>query len=317
MTDAPPVAIGPLAETDLAEADRVFRTAFGTFLGAPDPARFFGDADYVRTRWRAAPGSALAATRDGRLVGSNFVTNWGSVGFFGPLTVDPSCWQQGIAKRLMEPTVELFDTWGTQNAGLFTFAASAPHVGLYQRFGFWPRVLTAIMSRPVARPATGPAGTPMSGIAGPARAAAIASVRDLTDAVFPGLDVTREIESVLAQGLGDIVLLDGAAGLDGVAVCHIGAGTEAGSGNCYIKVGAVRPGPRAARQFARLLRACHGLAAGRGATTLVAGANAGRDKAWMALAEAGFRSARLGVAMHRPNDPGYSRSDTYLIDDWR
>ena len=46
---------------------------------------------------------------EGRLVGSNFVTNWGSVGFFGPLTVDPECWSQGIAKRLMEPTVELFD----------------------------------------------------------------------------------------------------------------------------------------------------------------------------------------------------------------
>jgi GNAT superfamily N-acetyltransferase len=316
MTDAPPVAIRPLGEDDLAEADRVFRVAFGTFLGAPDPARFFGDADYVRTRWHADPGAALAAVRDGRLVGSNFVTNWGSVGFFGPLTVDPSCWKRGIAKRLLEPTVALFDAWGTRHAGLFTFAASAAHVGLYQRFGFWPRFLTAIMSRPVARPAA-PAWTRMSGIAGPARAAAVAAVREVTDAVYPGLDVTREIESVLGQGLGDIVLIDDAAGVAGVAVCHIGAGTEAGSGNCYIKFGAVRPGPHAARHFSLLLDACHGLAADRGAAALAAGANAGRDQAWKALAEHGFRTGVQGVAMHRPNDPGYSRSGTYLIDDWR
>ncbi len=36
---------------------------------------------------------------------------------------------------------------GTQHAGLFTFAHSQKHVGLYQRFGFWPRFLTALMSK--------------------------------------------------------------------------------------------------------------------------------------------------------------------------
>jgi hypothetical protein len=70
--------------------------------------------------------------------------------------------------------------------------------------------------------------------------------------------------------------------------------------------GAVPPGPRAARHVSLLLGACHGLAADHGAATLAAGANAGRDRAWRALAEHGFRAARPGVAMHRPNDPGYS-----------
>ncbi|HEX2187097.1 MAG TPA: GNAT family N-acetyltransferase, partial [Chloroflexota bacterium] len=30
-------------------------------------------------------------------------------------------WGQGIASRLMEATVALFDGWGTRHAGLFTF----------------------------------------------------------------------------------------------------------------------------------------------------------------------------------------------------
>jgi hypothetical protein len=64
--------------------------AFGTFLGLPDPMTFAGDADYIRTRWRAAPEAALTAEIDGQVVGSNFATRWGSVGFLGPLTVDPS-----------------------------------------------------------------------------------------------------------------------------------------------------------------------------------------------------------------------------------
>jgi hypothetical protein len=49
----------------------------------------------------------------------------------------------------------------------------------------------------------------------------------------------------------------------------------------------------------------------------VAGANAGRDRAWRVLAGRGFRREFQGVAMHRPNEPGYSTSDSYVIDDWR
>ena len=70
-----------LREEDLPAADRIMRLAFGTFLGLPDPLKFMGDADYVRTRWRADPSAALAAEMSGELVGTNFATRWGSVAF--------------------------------------------------------------------------------------------------------------------------------------------------------------------------------------------------------------------------------------------
>ena len=56
-----------------------------------------------------------------------------------------------MGKRLMEPVMKCFAGWGTTHAGLFTFAQSPKHLGLYQKFGFWPRFLTAIMSKPVER----------------------------------------------------------------------------------------------------------------------------------------------------------------------
>ena len=84
--------IRPLEEADLDEADRVMRLAFGTFVGLADPMTMFGDADMARTRFRGNPDGALAAELDGRVVGSNFLANWGSVGFFGPLSVDPPLW---------------------------------------------------------------------------------------------------------------------------------------------------------------------------------------------------------------------------------
>jgi hypothetical protein len=45
-----------------------------------------------------------------------------------------------------------FEDWQTRHAGLFTFANSEKHVGLYQRFGFWADHLTAIMSKAVHGP---------------------------------------------------------------------------------------------------------------------------------------------------------------------
>lgn len=140
------VRVRPMVPSDLDAADRVFRVAFGTFLGLPDPAAFAGDADWIRTRFRAAPDAAFVAERDGVVVGSNLATRWGSVGFFGPLTVDPSAWDAGIGRKLLAPVLDCFARWDVRQAGLFTFAQSAKHVTLYQRHGFWPRFLTVVMA---------------------------------------------------------------------------------------------------------------------------------------------------------------------------
>jgi GNAT superfamily N-acetyltransferase len=314
------VAVRPVTRPDLDEVDRIYRIAFGTFVGLPDPASFGGDSDYVRTRWAANPGAALAAVADGAIVGSNFAANWGSVGFFGPLTVAPPYWDRGVGRALLDATMDLFSGWGTRHAGLFTFSHSIKHVSLYQRYGFWPRMLTAIMSKPAGSgppPGAGQAAMLLTSLPASDRKRAIDEVRGLTDAVYPGLDVSREIDAVLVQELGDVVLIADDAGALGVAVCHVGAGSEAGGGTCYVKFGAVRPGPAAARSFESLLSACERLAAGRGAVRVVAGVNGGCDQAWAVMTGLGFRASMLGVAMHRPNDAGYHRSECYVIDDWR
>ncbi len=309
------LTIRPLREGDLDAADRIFRVAFGTFLGLPDPAAFAGDADWVRTRWRADPSRALAAELDGELVGSNLVTCWGSVGFFGPLTVRSDLWNRGVARRLLEATMPLLDAAGVRHAGLFTFADSPKHLGLYQRFGFWPRFLTAVMEAPAE-------GAPRdhsrwSLLPHGARAPLLAAARSLTEAVHAGLDVTREIESVMTQGIGDIVTVPASAAPDAIAVCHCGAGSEAGSGVCYLKFAAVRPGPAAEKHFDDLLDACAALSRERGLARLVAGVNTARRMAYRRLVARGFRTQILGIAMHRNDDPIYDRPDALVLDDWR
>ena len=311
------ISVRPLQESDLPTADHIMRLAFGTFLGLPEPASFMGDASYVRTRWHADPTAAFGAEVGGELVGSNFATNWGSVGFFGPLTIRPDLWDRGVGKRLMEPIMNCFARWGTKHTGLFTFAHSQKHVGLYQRFGFWPRFLTAIMSKTVERTASKSRWSVFSEVPESEREASLSTYRELTDAVYEGLNVGGEIQAVATQNLGDTVLLWDDARVVGLAVCHWGPGTEAGSGTCYLKFGAVHPGPTAAQDFDRLLDACEEMAAGKGLLRLVAGVNTARREAYRRMLERDFRTDFQGVAMQRPSEPGYNRADVYLIDDWR
>lgn len=313
------VRVRALQEADLGEADRIMRLAFGTFLGLPDPGAFMGDADYVRSRWAADPASALAAEVDGRLVGTNFVTRWGSVGFFGPLTVDPSIWDKGVGRALMNETMTILSGWEVSHAGLFTFPQSAKHLGLYQSFGFLPHFLTSVLARPpaTADDAEAAAGDWSTADQSPDLDQVVEWCGRVTDETYPGLDVGREIRATAAQKLGDTVLIFGDGEIEGFAVCHTGAGSEAGTGTCFIKFGAVLPGHGAPVRFARLVAACEAFAAGQGAQTMVAGVSTGRRGAYHVLLERGYRAELVGVTMHLPDQSAYHNASAWVIDDWR
>ncbi len=331
------LTVKPLKESDLAEAARITRLAFGTFLGLPDPAQMFGDREVIRYRWLNDPSSVFGAyTDNGTLAGINVATRWGSFGFFGPLTVRPDLWGTGIAKALMPPVLEYFSKWGTTHQGLFTFAQSAKHIALYQKFGFYPRFLTAIMvldlstetGRSVPRTSSHHNHLLFSEVKDErVRSELLASTRDeVTDKVYEGLDLSSEILTVNKYTLGDTIFLkekegdddDGSAKINGLVVCHVGPGTEAGSGSCYVKFGAVKPGPRARENFARLLDGVALLALNRGATRVEAGVNLARRGAYEEMLKRGFRAEFQGVAMQSPNDdPGFNRGDVFAMDDWR
>jgi hypothetical protein len=70
------------------------------------------------------------------------------VGFFGPLAVVPSLWDRGVARAMLDSTMAILDEWGVSHRGLFTFSHSAKHVFLYQNYGFLPRFLTPVLSKP-------------------------------------------------------------------------------------------------------------------------------------------------------------------------
>jgi hypothetical protein len=217
----------------------------------------------------------------------------------------------------METTVDLLESAGVSHSGLFTFGHSAKHLGLYERFGFWPRFLTPVLSRNVASGSgEHTAGwSRWSQLSEAGRAEALAACREISGSLHDGLDLEREIQAVSTQSLGDTVFLE-ADRMIGFAVCHAGKRTEAGSGACYVKFGALRAGSSEA-DFDRLIYACDALAGTLGASRLELGVNTARHETYRRLMELGFRGGLIGVAMQRPNEPAWNRPGVYVIDDWR
>ena len=117
------IVVRPMIESDRAAARQICHTAFGTFLGAPDPQNFWADRDYVYGRFGAEHVAGFTAELDNEVVGCNFATRWGSVGFFGPIAIRPDLWDRGVAQPLVAAVSDAFEEWGVSHAGLCHLSA--------------------------------------------------------------------------------------------------------------------------------------------------------------------------------------------------
>ncbi|MEB3342133.1 GNAT family N-acetyltransferase [Okeania sp.] len=305
-----------LQKQELSEADKIFRLAFGTFLGLPNPIKFSFDTNYMQ-RWYTNPNAALAAEINGQLVGFNFLSKWGGFGFFGPLSVHPNFWNQGVGNELMSATMECFRNWQTKQISLFTFSQSPKHLHFYQKFGFMPHFLTAICAKLVCQKQQELKSIRYSKITLEQQKECLQASLELTNNIYSGLDLISEILAVENQRLGDTLFLWENGNLEGFAICHYGAGTEAGSDTFYVKFGAVNSGIKGSDRFTQLLNECEIFSKIVGMSKLIVGVNTSRHQAYLQILNMGFKIDTLGVAMQNPNQPGYNRPDVYVIDDLR
>lgn len=309
------ISIRQLREADLEPADRILRDAFDRFTGV---SNLFGTRDYVRSRWRTRPTAAITAESAGKILGSNFITDWGTVGFFGPLSVLPELWDRSIGKALVEATLDLLSAAGVRQAGLFTFPESAKHLGLYQRFGFWPQHLTCILGKQLSDARTGELPLLYSALASGEKEESLKACSALTDALFDGLDLSRDVRAVDEHGFGDTILLWKNSRLAAFAICHVGPRSEAGSELCYVKFAAVsRDRDESAKTFERLVGSCEAFARQQGARSIEIGVNTACREAYGHLLARQYKAQLQGVAMTRPSSPAYHGSGNFVLDDWR
>lgn len=142
------------------DADAIARIIHEAFAGIHDRHRFPRDFPTLDSAAQLAAAFighpsiwGVAATQDGRVVGSNFLDERDPIRGVGPITVDPTVQTRGVGRQLMQAVIDR----GAAGAGvrLLQDAFNARSMGLYTDLGFVTREPIALMTGRVRAPAAG------------------------------------------------------------------------------------------------------------------------------------------------------------------
>ncbi len=164
----------------------------------------------------AGDGAVCWEDVDGRMVAFNVAHQSGTEGWMGPLAVRPDWQGTGLGKQIVMQGVEFLRARGCTVIGLETMPRTMDNIGFYSRLGFVPGHMTVTFAFEAK-----PARCALLSRLGAAEAdAALQDCARLVQRLQPGVDFTREIQLTRKLGIGDTVLLQGADGINGFALCH-------------------------------------------------------------------------------------------------
>lgn len=312
----------PMRHEDLEAARTLYRAAFGNFVGRS--AGQVGTSDYASARFLGHPEGAICAEADGVLVGFSLATRWGSLAQLGPTVVDPSGFHASAGHRALRHTLEVARGWGCRVMAGFTFSDSPGHLDFFRRNAIQPGPLTLLMTLGLPRAegtgaAVGAGDGSRLGLLPPGQQEdALRQADALTDSLFPGLSLAREMAHVREHGLGETVLLFEGSRLEGLAVLHAGPGSEADAGCVESKFAFVRPGSGSDTRWDRLLSAAEDFGTGIGAKRLTVGTSLVDSRGYRLLTSRGYVAGFAGVSLFLDGDPGYKTAAHALsFEDWR
>lgn len=327
----PKVQVRRVRKGDLGKVRDVLEQTFGDFferqLGTR-PRQAFGGAQYIHHRWLMEPWGCFVAEEDAaKIVGAAVAVGWGSVGLLGPVAVLTNYQNQGIGQQLIRAAEEFFEENHVALRGLVTYPTSPKHLALYHKFGYRPKGLTALMSRPVdrgpARAAAGRAGRVPLGVRRYStleetrKKAAVARIARITNGICRGLNLAKEIEIVDGLALGDTLLLERGRDVVGFAVVHTPGVSEAPTGTCYVKILAIDPRERRSELLVEFVGAVESLAQEVGVQRVILPVYLRYWAAYSTLVQCGYQIDFTMVRMQRGKLEDYEDPAHLVLDDWR
>jgi predicted N-acetyltransferase YhbS len=205
--DARTTTVRPAAEHDAEAIGRIFFDAFAAIAARhgfpPEP----GSPEFTRFKTAAMladPGvHALAAERDGEVVGAIFVDERSTIAGVGPVVVDPDAQDAGAGRRLMEAVTAREAQRGVAGVRLVQTGYHSRSLALYAKLGFRVREPLSVIQGTPPRGAA-PAGTAV-------RRAAVADV-EAAGALcrrVHGHERSAELREGVAAGTALVVERDG------------------------------------------------------------------------------------------------------------
>ena len=268
----------------------------------------------------------VAEEGDGKIVGAAVAVMWGTVGLIGPVAVLTNYQNQDIGQQLLTACQEFFDENKATLQGVATYPYSPKHLILYQKFGYKPKGLVVVTSKTLDRNDLAAAKTPSrpglavrrySTLEEARKKQVMQKIRRITNALWRGLDVAKEIEIVEGLTLGDTLLLEKGRDIIGFAVCHLPPNSEAPHGSAYVKLLAIDSRHRKPEHLDSLLAGIEELAAAGQLQRVVVPAYTYYWTAYQTLLQRGYHVDFTMVRMKRGKQEDYEDASDLVLDDWR
>jgi hypothetical protein len=271
-------------------------------------------------------GCFVAEEGDGKIVGAAVAVMWGTVGVIGPVAVLTNYQNQDIGQQLLTACQEFFDENKATLQGLATYPYSPKHLILYQKFGYKPKALVVVTSKTLDRSDLAAAKTPpraglavrrYSTLEEARKKQVMQKIRRITNALWRGFDLAKEVEIVEGLTLGDTLLLEKGREVIGFAVCHLPPNSEAPHGSAYVKLLAIDSRHRKPEHLDGLLAGVEELAAAGQLQRVVVPAYTYYWTAYQTLLQRGYHVDFTMVRMKRGKQEDYDDASDLVLDDWR
>ncbi|SRR5579884_1646384 len=278
--------------------------------------------DFLASRFAREPEGCFVAFRaSGEVVGALYSATWGSVAWLGPLAVAPAAQGQGVGRQLLDACLRHWEAQGVRLGGLDASPTNATTQYLCGAAGFRADWLSVGLRKTVADlPPPAPAAfriLAFSALALKERQARLTQARALTEAIYPGLDWSREIGQAFQLGLGESWLIEDDGQAVGVAVAHTWPRGETREGEAKLKLLALDPAHGTAAHFHGLLEVVEQYAAQRELLCVVTRAcTRARSGYWALLAERRYTPFDPRARLKRGADADYEPADGYYLDEW-
>jgi N-acetylglutamate synthase-like GNAT family acetyltransferase len=281
----------------------------------------------VKSRFHKDPaGCFVAEDPTHAIVGAVLSIAWGSVAWLGPLAVHPEFRGKSVEHQLLQAVLDYWEPMTLSVQGLEADPALPTPIETYASFGFRPQFLTATLigavdpdkpREPIRQRSPSFELVRMSQLSGALEETMLANCRRISERHYPGLDYSKELDSIKELHLGDTLLLGVGERLYGFAICHAMPGSEAEADSCYVKALLIDPAIDDQETLLALVEACEGYARMQQLKTVRMGVNLACWEGYQAVAARGYQMQQLRLRMVRPIDDLLSDPSPFHFNDWR
>ncbi|QLH75572.1 MAG: GNAT family N-acetyltransferase [Methanomassiliicoccales archaeon] len=306
-------SIRTMRPTDIEMARELARSVWGdqlyrdTGVALDYPAR---DRRVYEAYLDLEPEGNFVAESEGKVVAAAYAHSWGSVGWVGPLEVMPSHQGKGIGRALMERASFYLESSGCTTMGVETMGDSDRNIRFYTSLGYRLHSPTFVYEKQLGERDIFPHGvevkTSLSEIERE-------GLRELSDAVFPEMDLSKEFRIATEMSIGRVLLIkdsDHRERILGAAIVH--GRTVEGLTSHLLRALMVDPyHEERSSLFSRLIMSSEVVAKGMGAKKLFFTSSV-TSASISVLASEGYRTIANNVRMLKKG-PYYERGDLQLL----